>query len=780
MELAPRSRAGTAAALTLLVSIPAGTAGAAPAWRFEPSGAPRSFVAGRLVPEATVAPDRVVPRGAGIPWLRLAASPDAAMAGQERLPGRVTRLGEPGRQDLPTFAAVRVLQAWPGIDVVHHARSGRLEHDFVVEPGASATRISLVLEGADRVHSLPDGGIAATGPGGTLTLEPPVAWQEGEAGREPVAVAYELRGRTLGFALGRRDEALRLVIDPVLGWSTWVGGSSASSSVEHALRADDGAILTYLVHGGLPATQGAWRTEGDPSETTMLACLEPDGESLRWATYLPPVDIAAIALTPDGSIVLAGTTGDPTLPATGFGPAGGRDGWVARISGDGRSLLGSCYVGSASDDRLRDVAVAQDGDILVTGATLETPSSSLGLVVRLSPNLSDERFRRVLGGSGRNDAMHVASQPPTDDVLVVFHATDEDFPTLNAFMPSPPPREPSPSCDRRSVVARLQGRTGAPMFVTWVAGECDDRLDVASDAAGAILLAGGSSSLRYPVLHPWQAGRSGDSSMHLLDGVVTRLDAMGWPLSSTYVGGPGVDAFGSVAIDRGGRVVASGWGAAGFPQHADYGLPEPDEAPGATYVAASRFDLNGRLTLSTLLGGDSSASGAPASRGLGLALDGTDILVTGLSNTADYPATGSSGLAGPPCCATDTDSHAGFVTRISSTVTTLGEPTARDQPLVVRHAGGGASVVLGWDETLGGGPGTRFGLYQGTLHALWSGRRYDHVVMASCSRDTQPATLPIPAEDSYFLLTQIKVADESSYGRDSFGRERPAAEAPCR
>jgi len=125
------------------------------------------------------------------------------------------------RTGIPNFGKVRYRNPYPGVDVVWHGTDGEIEHDFLIAAGADPGRIRLRLSGETaKLDSY--GNITA----GKFRLHKPRAYQDG---RE-IPCRYQLRGRRLSFALGRYDRTRPLKIDPVLSFSTFLGGSNNDSA----------------------------------------------------------------------------------------------------------------------------------------------------------------------------------------------------------------------------------------------------------------------------------------------------------------------------------------------------------------------------------------------------------------------------------------------------------------------------------------------------------------------------------------------------------------------
>src|SRR5262249_48182292 len=66
--------------------------------------------------------------------------------------------------------------------------------------------------------------------GGDVVEHAPVIYQESNDTRQMIAGASVLHGEQVGFAVGPYDPARPLVIDPVLSYSTYLGGSGIGSA----------------------------------------------------------------------------------------------------------------------------------------------------------------------------------------------------------------------------------------------------------------------------------------------------------------------------------------------------------------------------------------------------------------------------------------------------------------------------------------------------------------------------------------------------------------------
>jgi len=157
----------------------------------------------------------------------------AKLAALAPLPGRVNYFigNDPKnwRTDIPTYAAVAYKEAYQGIDLKFYGNGRQLEYDVVVGPGADPDQVQFRYAGVERLEVTPEGHLALKLPGGgELIQQKPYVYQE-IAGRR---VAREGRFRvqgdaarlTCGFQVVAYDHTRALIIDPVLIYSTYLGG----------------------------------------------------------------------------------------------------------------------------------------------------------------------------------------------------------------------------------------------------------------------------------------------------------------------------------------------------------------------------------------------------------------------------------------------------------------------------------------------------------------------------------------------------------------------------
>jgi hypothetical protein len=368
-----------------------------------------------------------VPRPASSSVIRMkleGANSAARVSGAEPLPGKSNYFigNDPSkwRQNIPQYAHVEYKSVYPGVDLVYYGDQGQLEYDFQVAPGAEPSQIALSFQGAStRIES---GDLMLSTDQGEVRFQAPRVYQQDGSARKTVAGSFrQLADNKIGFTIGEYDHSRELVIDPVLSYSTYIGGSNGIESFVNV--AVDSAGFIYLA--------GATTSNDFPLATAPPAPLQPTlagaqnifiavinpspqpgNPQLIYATYLGgsgtdfPAGIALSTnldqFTTGIDIYVAGTTSSANFPVSttasgGLAPfqAGpptdpGNHGFVTRLNvptfgtqGTSTTLRYSTYLAGTNaagtaTDTVTGLAIDTAGNAFVTGVTTSTNDTSVG------------------------------------------------------------------------------------------------------------------------------------------------------------------------------------------------------------------------------------------------------------------------------------------------------------------------------------------------------------------------------------------------------------------
>lgn len=476
------------------------------------------------------------------------------------------------RRDIPAYTTARARQLYSGVDLVYHSRAGAVEFDLELVPHADPQPIQFSLPGAT---------LSAAGeiqmPGG-FVWKRPVAWQ----GETSVPVAYASRGAgQFGFTLGAYDKSQPLLIDPVLSYATYLGGSQVDDARAIAV---DAAGNSYVIGSSTsPDYPGTTRGQTFGSQDIVVAKLNPAGTAIIWATYLggQSVDIGlAIAVDAEGNVYGGGSTASTNFPVSDTayqrvlgGGSAITDGVVFRLNSTGNTLNWSTYLGGTLSDDVRSLAVDSTGAVYVTGRTDSTdfvntnrenlPARGGGdaFVTKLNPSGSAIVYSLLLGGFALDVGNGIAVDS-TGSAYVVGESRSENFPTTaGAFQTA-----------RRggsdAFIARIRPDGSGLVYSTYFGGEAQEAANaVAVDATGNAFLTGQTFSSQLPVTSlAYQRSPSLTP-----DAFVTKLNPQGSSLFySTYLGGDNEDTGLTIAVNRLGEAYVGGQtNSANFPLRND-------------------------------------------------------------------------------------------------------------------------------------------------------------------------------------------------------------------
>jgi hypothetical protein len=317
----------------------------------------------------------------------IGADPAPQMEGLDRLPGRsnyiIGRDASRRLRNIESFAKVRYRSVYPGIDLIYYGDRRQIEYDFVVAPDADPNMIRLGFDGADQIQIDAQGDLVLKTANGEVRQRKPVAYQEVDGSRREIASRYALKGKQeVGFELGEYDRTRPLVIDPVMAYSTYLGGSDGELASSIAVDAAGNTYVTGLTFSldfptsnPLQPNPGGNNGEGD----VFVAKLNPEGSALVYSTYLGGSsydDPSGIAVDEDGNAYLTGRTESLDFPTKNpLQPdlAGGLfddDIFVTKLNADGSALIYSTYLGGATGQDLGlDLAIDNERNIYVAGIT---------------------------------------------------------------------------------------------------------------------------------------------------------------------------------------------------------------------------------------------------------------------------------------------------------------------------------------------------------------------------------------------------------------------------
>jgi hypothetical protein len=548
--------------------------------------------------------------------------------------------------------------------------------------------------------------------GGEVRLRRPVAYQEGGAGqmwrtnrkgprtrdqgqgttdrglltsdsrhsslitRHFLECRYVLTGNNqVHFEISKYNKSKPLIIDPVLTYSTYLGGSGYDHASAIAVDSSGNAYITGHTDSlDFPTSGPAQPSSGGgtcgmspdvyPCFDVFVTKLSASGSSVVFSTYLGGSGDdhgTGIALDSSGNAYVTGYTDSDDFPvAHAFLPqyAGGNCGsattpvpcheaFITKLNVTGSALAYSTFLGGTEQDLAGGIAVDSAGEATVVGSTssADFPTTSGAFqgsfaggtldafVTRLDASGSRAVFSTYLGGSAEDRGLGIALDP-SGNVYVTGSTASQDFPASHALQPGNAggtcgsATSPAPCTD--AFVAKLDATGTSVAYSTYLGGTGGDSGNaIAVDSSGAAYVAGMTTSGDFPVTSGAYQLTGGGVSV---DAFVAKIKPDGSALAySTYLGGIGQEAAYGIALDSAGQTYVTGYvNGDGFP------VASPVQARSGGFYDAYLAKLNAvgsDVIFSTYLGG----SGDEMGQGIAVGSAG-NAFVAGGTFSVDFPA----------------------------------------------------------------------------------------------------------------------------------------------
>lgn len=563
--------------------------------------------------------------------------------------------------NIANYGKIEYQSVYAGINLVYYGTNqGQLEYDFVVAPGVDPGVIKLSIEGAQSIMLDAEGNLVLNTSGGDLVQHAPVIYQELDGQRQSVTGAFVLDGNNqFSFQIGTYDARLPLTIDPVLSYSTYLGGSGDDVAWDIAVDADGSAYITGRTDSTNFPTANPMQPvmAGDPVTTydAFVAKLNATGTALIYSTYLGGTldeEGYGVAVDASGNAYVTGYTssGDFATTANAFqgsaNPYNSPMAFMAKLNPAGSGLLYSSLLGSITGNTGgNSIAVDGAGNAYVTGQTADTDfittpgafqetsfTPNHAFVTKFDPSQTGPAslvYSTYLGGTNGWDYGNGIAVDSAGNAYVTGLTESTDFPTTAGAL-----QTAFGGGADDAFVTKLNAAGSALLYSTFLGGSLFDYgAGIAVDAAGSAFVTGSTNSTNFPTtasaLQPSKFSVLGDR-----DAFVVKLDVSGSALAySTYVGGSGQDYGRSIAVDAYANAYVTGYtDSANFPTTAN--ALQPAKGGGDDAFVAKLNGSGTALAHSTYLGGSGNDSG------YGIAVDSTgSAYVTGATRSTNFPTT---------------------------------------------------------------------------------------------------------------------------------------------
>jgi len=566
--------------------------------------------------------------------------------------------------DVLNYESIIYEEIYSGIDLKYYGNGIEMEYDFIVSPGADPSQICVCYEGAKSISVNDNGELMVETDWESVIESKPLVYQEQAGKRIPIECSYTLKGENkFGFEFNKGyNSTYTLVIDPVLSFSSYLGGGQAESSPQIAVDNNGSIYVSGSTNSpDYPVTFGAFQEEYISANVMgFISKMTSDGSSLVYSTYFGGSAIELVNgmdIDAFGSVIVTGYTGSIDFPLQNAYQDtlnGSSEAFVSKLNESGDSLIFSTYLGGSEHDYGLDVAADINGNVYITGYTTSNdfpiynafdstigasnPGYSDAFVAKLTSNGDSLIYSTFLGGRfDENDLAGLCCGGIDADSSGAAYVTgttnSDDFPTT----PSAYQSEFAGYWD--AFVSKINSDGDSLEYSTYLGGpnlpECGGTFanDIAVSNDGSAYVTG-ETCPTFPVT----AGAFQETFGGYTDAFVAKLNSDGSSLDyNTYLGGGGEDIGLGIDVDNSGKAYIIGeTGSSDFPvfnaYQSTYGYGDCD-----AFVAVIVED-GSDVVFSSYFGGSGSEYASNSFRGNDIAIGvNNNIYIAGATRSTDLP-----------------------------------------------------------------------------------------------------------------------------------------------
>ncbi|MFW9922496.1 MAG: SBBP repeat-containing protein [Candidatus Thorarchaeota archaeon] len=475
-----------------------------------------------------------------------------------------------------SFKQISYYNLWDGIDLHYMITSEGVKYEFHVSSGSDPNNIVMFYKGQEEIivnkQSLEISLNEITFIDNDLKV-----YQDDEIIKSNFIYKST---NSVGFQIESYNKSKLLIIDPLI-YSTYIGGSSDAATnnddfewVEEIFLDEEGYV--YLVGQStstdFPCTDSAFNStySGGISDGFVMK-LDPNCSSIIFCTFIGGSGrdyCWDIKVDSEGFIYIGGSTTSRDFPVT---PGANDtthlnyywDGYVAKLSPNGSSLVYSTYIGGGDSDYIHSIDIDDEGCVYIIGETYSydfirtedafdkyRSGEADGFIVKLSNDGSKILYSTYMGGSGNYDSLEKIVVDSEKNIYCIGYTPSGDFPiTSNAY-------------DKENeyvdiVIFKFSYNFSVLEFSTFFGGSGYDLAsDFVIDNNGDIIITGRTNGEGFPLTEnafdgTYNGGRE--------DCFIAKLTANGSKLLySTFFGGSDYDVGSSIAVDSNNNVYITG------------------------------------------------------------------------------------------------------------------------------------------------------------------------------------------------------------------------------
>ncbi|MGL5379768.1 SBBP repeat-containing protein, partial [Clostridium sp.] len=474
--------------------------------------------------------------------------------------------------NVPIYEKIIYKDIYNGIDLVYYENQGKLEHDFIVSPNANINSIEISFDGADDISLDNDENILITIKDHTVVMLRPKVYQYINDTEIEIDSSFLIKNNNVTFNISDYNKDKILIIDPVLMYGSYIGGSNDDRSYSITIDNNQIAYLTGSTLSTNFPIKDAYQSTLQGGRDIFLTKIDTalsGVSSLIYSTYIGgDSDDVGYGVTVDNNQIayLTGSTSSSNFPVKNAYQntlQGSSDAFLSKIDttlSGSNSLIYSTYIGGSNSDTGNGVAIDNNQNAYIAGSTysLNFPvknsyqSTFQGIrdafLTKIDTTLSGTNsliYSTYIGGNNDNVGSGVAVDN-NQNAYIAGYTSSINFPVKNAYQIT---LQGVYDAFLTKIDTTLSG-TNSLIYSTYIGGNNYDLCkSVAVDNNQNAYISGYTYSTDYPLKNSYQSSLQGTIDVFLTK-INTALSGVNSLIYSTYIGGSSSDYGSGIAVDN--------------------------------------------------------------------------------------------------------------------------------------------------------------------------------------------------------------------------------------
>lgn len=455
-----------------------------------------------------------------------------------------------------SYEKIKYHNVYNNIDLIYYNNGRNIEWDFILYPGSNPEDIKIEFPLKTNMNLDDEGNILVHINSNIMTIKKPYIYQNINNKIHPIDGSFNLsKSNIVSFNIDSYDLDHNLIIDPVLSYSTFLGGTGDDQIYGIALDSNKDIYVTGFTNSAdFPTVNPIYSYKGDYD--VFITKIDSSGSFIIYSTYISGTfDEWAndICVDSSGNAYVTGFTKSsdfPTKDPIQSTKLGVKSAFLTKLDSTGSSLIYSTFIGGNKDDEAKSMALDSNNNVYLIGITdstnfpLISPYQSTisnynsAFICKVASSGNSLLYSTYLGGASIDEGYDITLDS-NNNMYLTGTTYSSDFPTKN-------PIESSLSGQRSAFITILSADGSNLIFSTFLGGSgADDSNSIVIDNNNNIFIAGTTFSSDFPLVNPIQNTKSG-----FFSAFVCKIASGGTHIIfSTYLGGSGFDYAYAIDLD---------------------------------------------------------------------------------------------------------------------------------------------------------------------------------------------------------------------------------------